>query len=35
MFLKNQATAWQEERELFEKWSEFEWGEALSDFDRD
>jgi len=26
MFLKNQATAWQEERELFQKWSEFEWG---------
>jgi hypothetical protein len=35
MFLKNQATASQEERELFQKWSEFEWGEALSDFDRE
>ena len=37
MFLnkKNQATASQEERELFQKLSEFEWGEALSDFDRE
>ena len=35
MFLKNQATASQEERELFQKWSEFDWGEALSDFDRE
>ena len=35
MFLKNQATASQEERELFQKWSEFEWGEELSDFDRE
>jgi hypothetical protein len=35
MFLKNQATASQEERELFQKWSEFECGEALSDFDRE
>jgi hypothetical protein len=26
MLLKNQATASQEERELFQKWSEFEWG---------
>ena len=35
MFLKNAATALQEERELFQKWSEFEWGEELSDFDRE
>ena len=33
MFLNTQATALQEERELFQ--SEFKWGEVLSDFDHE
>ena len=35
MFLKNPATALQEERELFGQWSELEWGKEISEFDCD